>query len=113
MLYEILKTLFRAAQFLTLLADKTATFKARTAEIYSDLETVQSERRQVDRRIAELTALEGGHATHGRNVTVGLFSQSRGKVMLRLSYMVTGASWRSSYDCRVLSQVFLIFIIFF
>jgi len=36
-----------------------------------------------------------------RKVTISLCARSEGELNLQLSYLVTGASWTSSYDCRI------------
>ncbi len=56
--------------------------------------------KEIERLKNELQQLAGGRRNEAKQVSVRIAAHERGTLMLRLSYVVPGASWQAVYDAR-------------
>jgi uncharacterized protein (TIGR02231 family) len=93
-----------AAQFISLIGSQRHAISTRLLEIDTALSEASSKIASLQSDIAAEDALAGNLTGPKRNITVVIFIPADGNAgQLRLSMIVTGCSWHSTYDCRIAS----------
>lgn len=92
------------SQFISLIGSQRHAISTRLMEIDNALSEANSKIASLQSDIADEDALAGNLAGPKRNITVVVFIPADGNAgQLRLSMIVTGCSWHSTYDCRIAS----------
>lgn len=91
-------------QFVSLIGSQRHALSTRLKEVNTAISEANSKIASLRSDIAEEDALAGNLAGPKRNITVVVFIPADGNAgQLRLSMIVTGCSWHSTYDCRIAS----------